>query len=101
MCIRDRYSVAHSIDIDRDGNVWTTDSADHVVYKFSPEGQLLLTLGKRKVAGDDKSLDLFNRPSDVAFAPNGDVYITDGYANSRLVKFDKSGKFIKIIGGIK
>ena len=95
------YSVAHSIDFDKDGNIWTTDSADHVVYKFSPDGQLLLTLGKRKVAGDDKSTDLFNRPSDVAFAPDGSVYITDGYANSRVVKFDKNGKFLKIIGGTK
>jgi DNA-binding beta-propeller fold protein YncE len=95
------YSVAHSIDFDSDGNIWTTDSADHVVYKFSPEGQLLLTLGKRKTAGDDQSTDLFNRPSDVAFAPNGDVYVTDGYANSRIVKFDKNGKFLEIIGGVK
>jgi DNA-binding beta-propeller fold protein YncE len=95
------YSVAHSIDFDKDGNIWTTDSADHVVYKFSPEGQLLLTLGKRKVAGDDTSTDLFNRPSDVAFAPNGNVYVTDGYVNSRIVVFDKNGKFLKIIGGKK
>ena len=95
------YSVAHSIDFDKDGNIWTTDSADHVVYKFSPEGQLLLTLGKRKVAGDDTSTDLFNRPSDVAFAPNGNVYVTDGYVNSRVVVFDKNGKFLKIIGGVK
>jgi DNA-binding beta-propeller fold protein YncE len=95
------YSVAHSIDFDRDGNIWTTDSLDHVVYKFDREGKLLLTLGKRKVAGDNTSQDLFNRPSDVAVAPNGDVFITDGYENSRIVKFDKNGKFVKIIGGTK
>lgn len=95
------YSVAHSVDFDRDGNLWTTDSADHVVYKFSPSGELLLTLGKRKTPGDDKSMDLFNRPSDVAIAPNGDVFVTDGYANSRVVKFDKNGKLLKIIGGVK
>lgn len=95
------YSVAHSIDIDKDNNIWTTDSADHVVYKFSPDGQLLLTLGKRKTPGDNASTDLFNRPSDVAFDANGDVYVTDGYANSRIVKFDKNGKFLKIFGGVK
>jgi peptidylamidoglycolate lyase len=95
------YSVAHSIDFDRDGNVWTTDSLDHVVYKFDRDGKLLLTLGKRKVPGDNATQDLFNRPSDVAFAPNGDVFITDGYENSRIVKLDKNGKFIKIIGGTK
>ncbi len=95
------YSVAHSVDFDRDGNIWTTDSLDHVVYKFDREGKLLLTLGKRKVAGDNTSQDLFNRPSDVAVAPNGDVFITDGYENSRIVKFDRNGKFVKIIGGTK
>lgn len=95
------YRVAHSIDFDRDGNVWTTDSADHVVYKFSPGGELLLTLGRRKEAGDNASTELFNRPSDVAFGPNGDVYVTDGYVNSRIVRFDRNGKFLKIIGGVK
>lgn len=95
------YSVAHSIDFDKDGNVWTTDSADHLVYKFDSDGKLLLTLGKRKTPGNDTSTDLFNRPSDVAFAPNGNVYVTDGYANSRIVVFDKTGKFLKIIGGTK
>jgi len=49
------YSVAHSVDFDRDGNLWTTDSADHVVCKFSPSGELLLTLGQRKTPGDDQS----------------------------------------------
>lgn len=95
------YSVAHSIDFDRDGNIWTTDSLDHVVYKFDRDGKLLLTLGKRKSAGDNTAKDLFNRPSDVAIAPNGDVFVTDGYENSRIVKFDKNGKFLKIIGGTK
>jgi DNA-binding beta-propeller fold protein YncE len=95
------YSVAHSIDIDKGGNVWTTDSADHVVYKFDPEGKLLLTLGTRKTAGDNTSTNLFNRPSDVAFGPDGNVYVTDGYANSRIVVFDTNGKFLKIIGGTK
>lgn len=95
------YSVAHSIDFDSAGNIWTTDSLDHVVYKFDREGKLLLTLGKRKVAGDNASQDLFNRPSDVAVAPNGDVFITDGYENSRIVKFTGDGKFLKIIGGTK
>ena len=54
-------------DTDADGNVWTTDSADNIAYKFSPEGELLLTLGQRGMAGDNASTDLFNRPSDVAF----------------------------------
>ncbi len=95
------YRIAHSIDFDADGNIWTTDSADNVVYKFSPNGDLLLTLGKRGEAGDNTSKDLFNRPSDVAFAPNGDVYVTDGYGNSRIVVFSPDGAFKKIIGGEK
>lgn len=95
------YRVAHSIDIDSDGNIWTTDSADNVVYKFSSDGKLLLTLGKRGEAGDNTSQDLFNRPSDVAFGPNGDVYITDGYGNSRIMVFDQDGNYKKMIGGVK
>ena len=95
------YRIAHSIDIDPEGNIWTTDSADNVVYKFSPEGELLLTLGKRGEAGDNTSKDLFNRPSDVAFAPNGDVYVTDGYGNSRIMVFDQNGNYKKMIGGVK
>ncbi len=95
------FSGAHSIFVDRYGFVWATDNADNVVYKFSKDGRLLLTLGQRGVAGDNASHDLFDGPSGVFVDPEGAVYVSDGYRNSRIVKFDESGKFLQIIGGVK
>src|SRR5207253_6487533 len=63
------------------------------VMKFTNEGQLLMTLGiKGKAATDDKT---FNRPTDIAFAANGDFFVSDGYGNSRVVKFSREGKYLK------
>lgn len=95
------FTEPHSLLFDRDGSIWTTDAQAHVVYKFDSDGKILLTLGKKGVAGDNTSKDLFNRPNAVALAPNGDVYVSDGYNNARVVHFDKNGKFIRIIGGTK
>jgi len=70
-----------------------------VVVKFSPEGKVLLTLGKAGVAGDGP--DTFNQPSDVITNANGDIFVADGHggnSNARIVKFDKNGKFIKTWG---
>jgi len=95
------FVEAHSAQFDRDGFIWATDPNGHVVHKFSPDGKLMMTLGKKGVAGDNSSHDTFNRPNAVAFAANGDVFVSDGYVNSRVVQFSKDGKFIKIIGGVK
>src|SRR5215510_11716014 len=95
------FNEAHSVEFDRDGFIWATDPNDHVVHKFSPDGKLLMTLGKKGVAGDNASHDTFNRPNAVAVASNGDIFVSDGYVNSRVVQFSKDGKFIKIIGGVK
>jgi DNA-binding beta-propeller fold protein YncE len=92
---------AHSVHFGPDGNVWATDSVDHTVRKFSPTGELLLTLGKHKVAGDNASHDAFNRPNVVAFDGRGNVFVSDGYANSRVVEFTPEGKFVRIFGGKK
>jgi DNA-binding beta-propeller fold protein YncE len=92
---------AHSAHFGPDGSIWATDSVDHTVRKFSPDGKVLLTLGKSKMAGDNTSQDLFNRPNIVAFGPNGDVYVSDGYANQRVVRFTPDGKFVRIYGGKK
>src|SRR5690606_38814244 len=71
----------HGIRIDRDGNVWTIDGQGHQIKKWSPDtSELLLTLGEYDVAGEGPNR--FNRPTDVAFAPNGDFFISDGYVNS-------------------
>jgi DNA-binding beta-propeller fold protein YncE len=116
----------HGIHVDREGNVWITDGQDnfprrargapanaplpdppakiigHQVFKFSPEGKLLMTLGKPggNRPGEPADPASFYQPNDVLVAPNGDIFVAEGHggANSRLVKFSKDGKFIKEIG---
>ena len=108
----------HGIFVDRDGNVWVTDctctgggarGADaaapaptkgHQVFKFSPDGKLLMTLGK---AGGGRDPEFFFQPNDVLVAPNGDIFISEGHASAagstaRILKFSKDGKFIKSWG---
>lgn len=92
------FGAAHYIRIDRDGNVWLVDVGLHVVRKCTPEGKVLLTLGTPGQAGEGPST--FNKPTDVAVAPNGDVFVADGYANSRVAHFDRHGKFIKAWGSL-
>lgn len=87
-----RFDSAHGLRRDAEGNVWATDNKNHTVVKFSPEGKPLLTLGARDEKGGDERH--FNRPADIAFAANGDFFIADGYGNSRVVKFDRAGKFL-------
>lgn len=91
----------HSIGVDRDGFVWATDRNANAVYKFTMDGTLVMTLGKKGVKGDNGSTDLFDGPSNVAVAANGDIFVTDGYGSSRIVKFSRDGTFLKIIGGQK
>ena len=83
---------AHSVRVDPQGNLWIVDAAGHVVYKLNPEGKELMRLGTRGVSGTGPST--FNLPTDVAFAPNGDLYVSDGYGSARVVKFSRDGKFL-------
>ena len=87
---------AHGLGIDAQDNVWITDTLRHQVLKFSHDGELLMSLGEKGVAGLDAAH--FDQPTDVAIAPNGDVYVSDGYGNSRVVQFDRSGRFIRTWG---
>jgi streptogramin lyase len=95
------FVEAHSVFFDREGNIWAVDPNGHVVLKFDANGKLLMTLGKKSVAGDNTSHDSFNRPATVFIAQNGDIFVADGYNNSRVVQFSKEGKFIRIFGGTK
>ena len=114
----------HGIHVDRDGNIWVTDGQDnlpraargaaapaaappakvigHQVFKFSPDGKVLMTLGKPggNQPGAPAEPDSFYQPNDVLVAPNGEIWVCEGHggANSRLIKFDKNGKFIKEFG---
>jgi 6-bladed beta-propeller len=98
------FNHPHGFYVDREGNVWATDNTGgngkgHQVIKLSPEGKVLLTLGKGGVAGDGP--DMFNAPTDVAVAANGDIIVSDGHGgntNARIVKFTSSGKFITAWG---
>jgi peptidylamidoglycolate lyase len=87
-----RFAMPHGLTIDGHDNVWLTDVALQQIYKFSPEGELLLTLGERGVAGDDDGH--FNRPTAVAVAGDGAFYVSDGYKNTRVMKFSADGKFL-------
>jgi DNA-binding beta-propeller fold protein YncE len=90
----------HNIDVDRNGFLWIGDRGAGVEYKFTKEGKQVMAIGTKGVKGDDASQSAFNRPSDTFVAPNGDVFVSDGYDNHRIVQFSKDGKFIKIIGGV-
>lgn len=86
------FASAHGLRIDGDDCIWVTDNANHTVVKFSSNGEVLMTLGKKNEAGVDT--EHFNKPTDVAFGENGDFYVSDGYGNSRVCKFNKHGKFL-------
>jgi DNA-binding beta-propeller fold protein YncE len=92
---------AHSIHFDSDGNMWGVDTGDHTVRKFDMDGKVLQTLGTPNVMGDNADHNAFNRPATAYIAKNGDVFVADGYVNSRVVQYDKAGKFIRIFGGVK
>ena len=85
-------SGAHFIRVGPEGNVWTADIKGHVVRKHSPEGKLLLTIGELGRSGTDEKH--FDRPTDMAVLPTGDIFVSDGYGNRRIIHFDRTGKYI-------
>jgi DNA-binding beta-propeller fold protein YncE len=91
----------HGIRVDRHGFLWVTDGRarggiGQQVFKFTRDGRLVMTLGTRGAAGEGP--DRFNSPTDVAVAPNGDIFVADGHVNARIVKFAPDGTFIKAWG---
>ena len=84
------FIMPHSLTIDKENNIWITDVALHQVFKFSQSGELLLSLGEANVSGDDSTH--FSLPTDVAVASDGSFYVSDGYGNSRIVKFSREGR---------
>jgi DNA-binding beta-propeller fold protein YncE len=116
---RGQFIFPHGIHVDRDGNVWVTDGRaandmelakfpdakgkGHTVTKFSPEGKVLLRLGKPGVGA--RGTDTFLEPNDVVTTPNGDIFVSDGHSgqnpnsgpdtNARILKFTRDGKFVK------
>lgn len=101
------FTRSHGLRIDGDGNLWATDVGGHVVVKLNPAGEVLLTLGTKGEAGEWNEAAgsrKLNQPNDVAFAPNGDVFIVQGHTpgprgDARVLKFDKNGRFLTSWGG--
>lgn len=91
------FIIPHGLTLDQNDNVWLTDVARQQVFKYSHDGKLLLTLGERGVAGSDATH--FNLPTDVAVLPDGSFYVSDGYRNTRVAKFDATGKYLMEWGG--
>jgi hypothetical protein len=90
---KDTIKTSHHIKIDPEGNVWVADIGYHTVQKYTPEGKLLLTLGTKGEAGRDKTH--LNMPTDMAITAAGDVFVSDGYGNARVVHFSREGKYVK------
>jgi len=99
------FVFPHGIHVDPDGNIWVADGGGeggrgHQVFKFSPDGEVLMSLGEAGVAGGGP--DHFTAPTDVLVTPGGDVLIADGHTadgNNRIVKLSSEGRFIKSWGG--
>jgi NHL repeat len=105
------FSFAHAVRVDKDDNVWAVDEGTNVIQKFSPDGKLLMVLGKRpdpldqlaqspgggQYSGANRPYS-FHRQTDVAWDPQGNIFVSDGYGDSRVVKYDKNGRFIKSAG---
>lgn len=86
------YKTPHGIRVDPKGNVWTTDAASSMVYKFSPEGKKLMEI---EIGGQPTPCGAFCSTTDVAFAANGHLFITDGYRNARVVEYTADGQKIR------
>ncbi len=99
---------AHAVRVDKDDNIWVVDEGSNMVIKFNPEGRVTMVLGRRPeaVAGAFDSTQSptpaekyrFGRPTDVTWDPQGNIFVSDGYVNSRVVKYDRNGRFLKSVG---
>jgi hypothetical protein len=105
------FQMAHAVRIDPQDNIWVVDEGTDMVIKFTPDGRVAMTMGRRPEFGGGLKATLppnapppnatpyrFGRPTDVAWDAAGDVFVSDGYINSRVVKYDKNGRYIKEVG---
>ena len=105
------WSFAHTVRIDKDDNIWAVDKGSDMIIRFNQAGRVMMVFGRRKESADDESKPwehvdpplpavdgLFRQPTDVAWDSAGNMYITDGYVNSRVAKYDKNGDWVKSWG---
>jgi hypothetical protein len=106
------FEMAHEVRVDSEDNIWVVDEGSNMVVEFNPAGRPIMTLGRKPEAGPGWVFAtpapgtppppaqpyVFNRPTDIAWDAVGDIFISDGYGNSRVVKYDKNGRFIKTLG---
>src|SRR5947208_6641377 len=107
------FEFAHSVRVDKDDNIWTVDEGSNMVTKFSSEGKVLMVLGRRPLAvlgvlpaapqppNRTAQKYEFCRPTDVGWDPQGNIFISDGYCNNRVAKYDKDGRFVAQAGSEK
>src|SRR5207248_10015955 len=105
------WAEAHTVRIDKDDNIWAIDKGSDMVIKFNQTGRVVMVFGRRSESADEGAKPwehpdpplapvdgLFRQPTDVTWDPEGNIYITDGYVNSRVAKYDKNGDWVKSWG---
>jgi DNA-binding beta-propeller fold protein YncE len=90
------YGRPHSVRVDREGSLWTVDALGHIVLKMDANGRIRMILGRKNQAAETP--DHFNQPTDIAFASDGSIFVSDGYGNSRVAKYSKSGTYVTAWG---
>ena len=86
------FIMPHGLTVDHENHIWVTDVGLQQVLKFTKDGRLLMTFGEKRMSGNDSAH--FNYPTDVAVAKDGSFYVSDGYGNSRVIKFSREGKYL-------
>jgi hypothetical protein len=105
------WSFAHTVRVDREDNIWAVDKGSDMIIKFNPEGRVTMVFGRKKEASDEGAQPWahpnpplpavdgqFRQPTDVTWDPQGNIFISDGYINSRVAKYDKNGDWVKSWG---
>ena len=105
------FAYAHTVRVDKDDNIWAVDKGSDMIVKFNPEGHVVMVFGRKKEASDEavpwsRTLNpplppvngMFRQPTDVTWNAQGDIFISDGYVNARVAKYDKNGDWVKSFG---